>query len=643
MGGRREKLTSAETKLSAEPAWARLPVPSLRNLPVHQGPHMWPMSCDESKEFVEDAKEYEKCIQSGEITIDEALSLVGFGWGQYLVLCACSTALICDGMEKTVLALLYPNIAREWALSPSQLGLLGSMSGLGMTIGAVAIGRASDFFGRRISFLFSLFLCGFGGLCVTMVNSFPMFVFFRMVTAVGVGGGFPVSLTMVNEAMPPELRQKWSARIQVSLGIGRVTVALLAWGLLPYWRLLCLAVTAVDVVAVAIIWFWLPESPKYLVANGKLDEARASLRKIAHQNGKHLPDHIFDGLCESRKPLPIRNDAFLSTTNPDNTTLQQKTVDDDSEKNNPFSWNNEYGVFSPSVWLLFGAWFMMSVGTEYGSWYPTVLTNIKIFGARDRALWLIVFNFCEIVSPFALSMLAHLKLEMIVLASVLSSCTAALFARQIYIGATGVIIAMAGCLASWTYVLVFVLMYTITPELFPTSVRNTIFGMATGCYRFGSVLAPLLYTAIMFNPKTKKDGSAKSTPEFLGTMIHAGNKKKGTPSASQEEPPVLESKVLVPQNHVSVAIDASNSVGDTVDDADLDAMESLFDLHGLTVEAQNSTKDDDDDDIDLSEHEHGHHNHHVSSLLEQIYSDPHHNHRVNKQAAVNIKHEIMNF
>ena len=60
MGGRREKLTSAETKLSAEPAWARLPVPSLRNLPVHQGPHMWPMSCDESKEFVEDAKEYEK-------------------------------------------------------------------------------------------------------------------------------------------------------------------------------------------------------------------------------------------------------------------------------------------------------------------------------------------------------------------------------------------------------------------------------------------------------------------------------------------------------------------------------------------------------------------------------------------------------
>ena len=207
MGGRREKLTSAETKLSAEPAWARLPVPSLRNLPVHQGPHMWPMSCDESKEFVEDAKEYEKCIQSGEITIDEALSLVGFGWGQYLVLCACSTALICDGMEKTVLALLYPNIAREWALSPSQLGLLGSMSGLGMTIGAVAIGRASDFFGRRISFLFSLFLCGFGGLCVTMVNSFPMFVFFRMVTAVGVGGGFPVSLTMVNEAMPPELKK----------------------------------------------------------------------------------------------------------------------------------------------------------------------------------------------------------------------------------------------------------------------------------------------------------------------------------------------------------------------------------------------------------------------------------------------------
>ena len=166
----------------------------------------------------------EKYARGDGITIDEALAAVGFGWGQYLVLCACSTALICDGMEKTVLALLYPNIAKEWMLTPSQLGGLGSMSGLGMTIGAVAVGRASDVFGRRISFLCSLLLCGLGGLCVSMVNSFPMFVLFRVVTAIGVGGGLPVSLTMMNETMPPELRQKFSARTQMSLGVGRVSV-----------------------------------------------------------------------------------------------------------------------------------------------------------------------------------------------------------------------------------------------------------------------------------------------------------------------------------------------------------------------------------------------------------------------------------
>ena len=394
-----------------------------------------------------------------------------------------------------------------------------------------------------------------------------------------------------------------------------------AWWLLPRWRLLCLAVTAVDVIAVVIIWFWLPESPKYLVACGKIDEAKAALEKIARQNGKQLPDGIFDGLCESRKPLPVRNDAFLATSQ-DSTSAAEKDKDK-QDGTSLFSWRNENGIFSPSVWLLCAAWFMIQVGTEYGSWYPTVLTNIKSFSASDRAIWLIIFNFCEIVSPFAISMLASIKLEHTVFACILSSCTAAVFARQLFVGADGYVIAAAGCLCSWTYVLVFVLMYTITPELFPTSVRNTVFGIATGFYRFGAVVAPLVYTAIMFNPKTKKDGSAKSAPEFLGTMIHAGNKKKSGPTTT----PTEEQHQPATTPRLSLSNFKANTTATSEDD-DLDAMESLFDLHGLTVEAQNDATTNEDSDTSTPPSTLS------TSLLEQIFHDPHRNHHVNKKPAV---------
>jgi MFS family permease len=82
-------------------------------------------------------------------TIDDALSVMGFGKFQALVLVYAGMGWVAEAMELMLLSFLGPQIREEWNVSPESESLLSSVVFAGMLIGACTWGFVSDKYGRR--------------------------------------------------------------------------------------------------------------------------------------------------------------------------------------------------------------------------------------------------------------------------------------------------------------------------------------------------------------------------------------------------------------------------------------------------------------------------------------------------------------
>ena len=82
-------------------------------------------------------------------TTDDALSMMGFGKFQALVLIYAGMGWVAEAMELMLLSFLGPFIREEWNVSPENESLLSSVVFAGMLLGACAWGFVSDKYGRR--------------------------------------------------------------------------------------------------------------------------------------------------------------------------------------------------------------------------------------------------------------------------------------------------------------------------------------------------------------------------------------------------------------------------------------------------------------------------------------------------------------
>jgi len=200
----------------------------------------------------------------------------------WLVFAVCVAGAFFDSMDLQVMALVSPVLLREWALTPTTVGVLAAAAMLGMLVGSLVFGRVADRIGRRPAFLVTVAVfAGFGALCAAAQGPAQLTVL-RFCVGVGMGGFIPVDTAMLHEFLPAGARARLLALWALAFPVGALAATALVRSALPAtgWRgafLLC----ALPAVLLFPLRRLVPETPAFLLAQGRTAEAERSLGWIS--------------------------------------------------------------------------------------------------------------------------------------------------------------------------------------------------------------------------------------------------------------------------------------------------------------------------------------------------------------------------
>ena len=192
------------------------------------------------------------------------------------------TALLFDGYDLvvygTVLPGLLANPSQIGAFDAVTAGLLGSWALIGVLAGSLACGAVGDFFGRRRLMLLGIAWFSVGMLITALTTTVTAFGAMRFITGVGLGIVIATAGATMAEFAPAGRRQFYNAVVYSGIPAGGVFASIMGILFLNTvgWRGLFLIGALPLVVLVPIAWFKLPESPRWLLARGRAEEARAA-------------------------------------------------------------------------------------------------------------------------------------------------------------------------------------------------------------------------------------------------------------------------------------------------------------------------------------------------------------------------------
>jgi AAHS family 4-hydroxybenzoate transporter-like MFS transporter len=208
------------------------------------------------------------------------------GYQRWIVFLTALT-IIFDGIDNQLLGIVIPTLMREWGVARSAFAPLVSLGYLGMMIGGAIAGIAGDQFGRRTALLASMAVFGAMTLAAVTATTPGQLGWLRLLAGIGLGGAMPNAAALVAEFVPLRSRPIAVTVTIVCVPLGATIAGLLGIRLLPIvgWRMLFLGGGIVPLAAAVILWWLLPESPRFLAR----DRSRwPELIRVLTRMGHHV-------------------------------------------------------------------------------------------------------------------------------------------------------------------------------------------------------------------------------------------------------------------------------------------------------------------------------------------------------------------
>jgi putative MFS transporter len=346
-----------------------------------------------------------------------------------------------------------------------QNALFVSMTFLGMTIGSFATGFLGDKFGRRFTYQANLMIFGLASLASAFAPSMLFLIACRFVMGVGLGAENVVGYSTLTEFVPPKARGRLQGIMAVFVVTGLPVSALAGFTLVPLfgWRVMFI-LGGLGSIGVWYARKKLPESPRWLAATGRDQEAETLLQSIEKE------------VTAEKGPLPAASSAEAR------------------------SFSRNFGsMFSPELLprLLVGCLLLIVINTLlYGfiTWLPTFFVKQGLTITKSLGFTLVMALGAPIGSGIGALTADHWgRKNTIIAASVVAIAFGAVYP---FVAQPALIMLIGFCLTVPIYVLVALLFGIYVPELFPTEIRLRASGLCNTFGRGATIATPYAVVAL---------------------------------------------------------------------------------------------------------------------------------------------------
>ena len=334
-----------------------------------------------------------------------------------------------DAMDVGMLSFVIAALHKEWQLSTVEMGWIGSVSSIGMAVGAILFGMMADRFGRKAILILTLLVFSIGSGISAFATGYGIFLVLRFIIGAGLGGELPVASTLVSESVPVEKRGRSVVLLESFWAAGWLLAAIISYFVMPLWGWR-VAIFATGLAGLYAFYFR-------------------------------------EGIHESRAFKKVARPGLIKTL----TTL----------------WRPPYVRSTLMLWIV---WFMV-VFSYYGMflWLPSVM-ELKGFSLINSFGYVLIMTLAQLPGYFVAAWLIEKWGRKTVLSLFLLGTAGS--ALGFGMATSLPMLLTAGMLLSFFNLGAWGALYAYSPEQYPTIVRSSGSGMAAGIGRIGGIVGPLL-------------------------------------------------------------------------------------------------------------------------------------------------------
>ncbi|EGR31954.1 major facilitator superfamily protein, putative [Ichthyophthirius multifiliis] len=194
-----------------------------------------------------------------------------------------------DGSENFFMTILVQILKKEWNLNSIQIELLGSLYYIGLFCGAIVAGFACDYYGRRKTTQFGNFVTLITVIWTAFAQNFIQMCIIRALYGFVVGFTIPIGLIISTEICPKEIRGRTLIIIESAHLLGKFYLIFLCFIFLKSleegnWRGIAVCQLIPIFIMTLGCLIYMEESPRYLLAQNRLEESIKVINKIGKMN-----------------------------------------------------------------------------------------------------------------------------------------------------------------------------------------------------------------------------------------------------------------------------------------------------------------------------------------------------------------------
>jgi MFS transporter, putative metabolite:H+ symporter len=372
-----------------------------------------------------------------------------------------------DGYDLYVAGgVLASAIQTKFSTLPQNLQFI-SLTFVGMTIGSLVTGFVGDKFGRRFTYQINLLIFGLASLAAAFAQDMTQLIACRFVQGLGLGAEIVVGYSTMTEFVPPKTRGRWLSMMAFIVVAGFPATSLLGYLIIPTfgWRPMFI----IAGIGSLVVWYLrknLPESPRWLEAQGRTDEAEALMQSIEAEaaGGKPLPPVVVPA------PVPLVSVADLAKP-----PLLQR--------------------------MIVGSWVLISINTlifGFVLFLPQFFLRQGLTIANSLA-YTVVLSAASLVGCAVGAYTSDTigRRASIIGASIVTIIAGYIYARFSAASDPAIVLTVGFVLIVSIYVQTALLYGVYPPELFPTEIRLRANGICNMFGRGATVISPFIVGALI--------------------------------------------------------------------------------------------------------------------------------------------------